>query len=258
MKDTLFISYYDHKNCHDCLSISSQLIDNNINVLHIFTDQQISNLYHRHCYIQNKNYIKCLRDRSAKLSIIISEYKNLYKRFFFLNTSKIIVNNPTIKINNLDQPVYIKDLGYVMCFKHIVDLDREYVTYENIFSDELSSRCIVDSNVHSIINLQNKLKIETNKDKEYTPQVQAFTNNQIDNFHYEDTLCLFAIFEDRKFGLIKSPAYFNKKNNKIYSVSNNCLGNVTKYSIDQISIEWTINTEKFITLYNKNSNNTYA
>jgi hypothetical protein len=254
MKETLFISYYDHENCHDCLAMSSQLIDNNINILHIFTDQQVSNLYHRYCYIQNKNHIKCLNNKSNKLSTIISEYKNLYKKFFFLNTSKIIINNCNIKINNLDQPIYIKDLGYVVSFKHIIDFDRESVTYEDVFSDNLISRCIVNNKIDNIINLKDKVKIDKIKNNyNYT----VIANNQAENVHYEDFNCLFAIFAERKDNLKKSPAYFNKNNNKIYSVHNNCLGSVVDYSFDKISIEWVINTEKFITSYNKNSNNMY-
>jgi hypothetical protein len=254
MKDTLFIAYYDYKNSYDCFSLSSQLTNDNINILHIFTDQQMANLYHKYCYIQNKNYIKCLNNKSTKFLTVISEYKNLYKKFFFLNTTKIIFNDNNIKSDNLDQPIYIKNIGYILSLQNIIDFDRRSFTYEDIFSDGLISQCVV-KNMTGITDLNNR----------FEPQVSTedivinttVTSNE-NNFHYEDNDCLFAIFDERKFGLAKSPAYFNKNNNKIYSVRNNCLGNVTKYSYNQIFIEWYINTEKFNTLYVKNSNNMYV
>lgn len=253
MKDTLFIAYYDYENSYDCLALSSQLLNNkNINILHVFTDQQLSNLYHKYCYIQNKNYIKCVSNKSNKILTIISEYKNLYKKFFFLNTTKIIINNPNIRLDNLIQPIYIKDLGYLVCLQNVINFDRESFTYEDIlFSDRLISQCVIDDGIGiDIINLKNRLK--SNINKEENPK-KSITNGS--SFHYEDHDCLFAIFEARNFGLIKSPAYFNKNNNKIYSVHNNCLGKVVKYSSNQIFIEWSINTEKFNTLYIKDPSN---
>jgi hypothetical protein len=262
MKDILFIAHYDHENSYDSLALSSQLINNNINILHIFTDQQISNLYHKYCYIQNKNYIKCLSNRSnSRISMTVSEYKNLYKKFFFLNTTKIIINNSDIKLDSSDQPICIKDLGYILSLQNIIDFDRKFFTYEDIFSDTLISQCVVKDKVDNIINLKNRLKPITDKENQQQLSMISIAETKPisneNNFYYEDHDCIFAIFEERNFGLVKSPAYFNKNNNKIYSLRNNCLGNVTKYSSDQIFIEWSINTEKFNTLYSKNSNNMY-
>lgn len=232
MQEILYISYFNKNNYYDYLGIYNQISMQSNNLLALFENEKLYQHYNSLYMSKQKLYKKVLADIDTSFFDIVKNYINQYKYFIFIINTKLFIKN--------DIKDMISTLNGLSCIN--INNDIILIVTKNIDLIEKKEKLSYSSLLNKQFVCENYIK---NFDKYISIYEDIHDNTSDDKKNitfYEDDLCLFAIFDSKYHcGLVSSPVYMNKKNQKIYNVHNNCVGNVLEY-IDKtaITINWFI------------------
>jgi hypothetical protein len=245
MKNILYtFIFQDHKDSYDCVGLCSQIKKTNSgNILAIFDNKECFDIYKEQILIE-KEYISYIEKRTISIQEILKKYYHKYKYFFISKYTKVLINQNYIHNENLTKPtVFLEEKDILGVVFSLESLLKSNLIIDNIINNNIDEK---------FFNIQrHNLPIKTLKVKN-NKEIQNV--NQTKNILYENQLCLFAFLQGSD-NLVDSMCYFNKNNNKIYSVNNNVMGEVIYYDTENLKINWKI-TEKISKVYEyiKNEN----
>ncbi len=194
------------------------------------------------------------------------ELTHIYKYYF--NNDKIefiIENNDTKKLKDVLN-------NNIKNFSHVVLINNKFLYNKNFNNDILVA---VNSDINTVIDINNKDKglsifkisdiCDISLKDLLSKQPRIDSNSMIssnisfikyipESIQYSDSFCLFCELSHRTHSLayLNSYVYINKKNNKVYNISNNLLGYCT-YIVDDTSfyINWLIDNTQIPVFYTK-------
>lgn len=231
MNNILFIAKFNPTNSYNSVSMSKQILNNKL--LCFLSDYKSYELF-SNMILSDNNLVRVI-DNNAKITNMIEEQKNNYTHFIFIHYSDIVFDEEKLiaianNVKNEAVGIYIEDkhMMTIARYNDLIELNRKNCLYKNLFK-EIKNIASKKQNVgYDIINHK----------------------NMPDIINYENDKCLFAFFTERtNLGLVQSYCYFNKNNQKIYNIDNNILGTVIKYTDDDITIEWDLDTKDVSCVY---------
>lgn len=251
MKNILYTFIFNNDtNPYNCLGICSQIKKINLaNALFVFDNKETYDSYKEYI-ITEKEYISYIADYStSRISDILKSYYNRYKYFLISGHSKVLINQNYLinkKENLITKPIAFSDNKKILGALFSLDL----LLKNNIDIHSLMTN--IDTSLFDIQTQNLPIKVLEETKNENIKK----TENTV--CLYENHNCLFAALKGSKH-FIDSMAYFNKNNNKIYSVDNNVMGDVINYSENKIKIVWETTEQKKIEHeYVKNENIYYV
>lgn len=243
--NSLFISLYNKTNHHICPSSCQQILSQTIktNLLNIFIECEDVDKIYSDYFLVYHNYINLFFSQYGTKTInikeMLSKYINKYSYFFFLDPTILLHHNFLQSLNN--QKEY--DLTNTDSFK--------------VYGSNIKNKPVVGFNKNGIVNvLRQDLTMDyfstiTINSKIITNSISYYPINKENeqDIKYENELCIFCkIKEPKDSKLSDSYIYINKKNNKVYNINNNIVGDISiRGSI--MEIIWSIKNEKQISIY---------
>lgn len=180
-----------------------------------------------------------------------SEQINLYKSYFEKYSN--------VYFGKSDTKSRLVDLLSINRYSHVVFLDSECLYNINFHNDIL--QCIAHNiKIMYSIDKSKYTQIFTKKDvMNKTIYELIFTEPSLENFYissnfdrlvkynnvfYEDGFCIFSkiIHHQQKMKYLDSHIYLNKRNNKVYNIENNIIGNIKEHTLDSLTIEWVLDS----------------
>ena len=232
------------------------LLQNSI-VYHIFRDNRVYKQFISNnvssFLSENESIIYC--DDTKNLYAIINDHLSEIDRTIVFQPSTVLKKDVSnIIIEGEYEIIGLKNNNLIKIYNktRIIDLLRQKITVNEFVSrNEIEQKIFVCNDVLDA----KKIMIQTDYDSKSEIPIQKTENNT--ECYYEDHLCMFAKFLGSN-NILSSYVYFNKNNNKIYSIYNNLLGNIINYTGNIIKVEWSVNNEKSIKInYEKQSNNIF-
>lgn len=241
-KSCLYISLFTRSNHYDCLGLSYQI---NNDLLCIFSDEEYYYLYSSLLF-KYGNKIKIINDDPSILELI-GKLKQEYSHVVLLHNTKFIIEhlNITNILNKSTQPDTIHNLIdennktaiTIIPMSCLNELSRNNIT---MFSIIMNPKNILKDN--------SNIRLSNYYPHAIIPEIQYKKNK---NIFYEDNNCIFAIFDQKNsLPLLKSPCYINKHNQRIYSTTNSCAGEILSSSNDEYHIKWSYNNMIYDCKYN--------
>lgn len=194
------------------------------------------------------------------------ELTHVYKYYFNNDKVEFIIEN--------DDSKKLKDIlnNNIKNFSHVVLLNNKFLYNKNFNNDILVA---ISSNIDTLIDSNKKDKglsifrmsdvCDTSLKDLLSKQPKIDSNSMIssninfikyvpETILYSDNSCLFCQLSHRTDSLsyLNSYVYINKKNNKVYNIANNILGNLVYIINDRsLSINWLINNSTIPIFYKK-------
>lgn len=180
-----------------------------------------------------------------------SEQINLYKSYFEQYSN--------IYFGKSDAKSRLIDVLCINKYSHIVFLDNECLYNINFHNDIL--QCI-SSNIQIMYSIDKSKHIQIFTKKDIITKTiyeLIFTEPNFENFYissnfdrlvksnnvfYEDGFCIFSkiIHNIQKLKYLDSHIYLNKRNNKVYNIENNIIGNIKEHTLDTLTVEWVLDS----------------
>jgi hypothetical protein len=248
---TQYIIFYNNNEHSLCSSNVLSLSNNSNNIIyHVFDAKYYLNdiikkyeLFFSQ-YSTNNKFV-CY-DFEEKIKTIVKDVQK-YEKFVIFSSHLFVKNNIFVSPQKKTMYYISREKDAIIGVYDrvgIIDLIREEKTI-NSFQDNLSSI----KNQKDLGDLQ----VVLTDGIMYQNTTYTFPSDNSSVF-YENENCLFSTLPMRPNGIKKSPAYFNKNNNKIYSINNNIFGNVIEYSKDILIVDWKIDDVSHICEYKKHNN----
>jgi len=240
MKKVLYLATFTEENHYDCVGLTRQIEDNE-NILCIFNNINIKNHYYKFLN-DNNQYNKYSEDFAENLIDILKDHKYDYKKFVFLKSNKIILSEFRDILTNKTN---ISVSNNAKKFLYVLDLDNILKNFRNLKYLDL----IEIENFPSIKNV--KIDLELFPDIYYkTREIKHIEYKNMDGGEYQDPFCIFAFLQGFE-NYFDAMVFLHKRNDKIFNISNNIIGDVIYSNGSILKVSWLIDNNPIMTTHKK-------